>query len=176
MKLAISICTFVLLLASSARGMEFDANGQRLDPPEAQQRQYQWTDPNTGKTVTSPYPPANIQMRQTGKSADGMTVYLEVLQPPAGHSNFAAAVKSGELSSDAQGGLRSSEVWLATEPERKAAEEAERQTKLAEMEAEAKVKAAEEAAARAQQNFDNFIKAETVKAMYAPKVIIVNPR
>lgn len=81
MKRIISICTITLITAisSPAFGLEFDADGRRLDPPEAQQRQYQWTDPNTGKTVTRPYPPANLQMRQTGKSPDGMMVYLEVI-------------------------------------------------------------------------------------------------
>lgn len=173
MKFTVSICALALLLASAARGMEFDANGQRLDPPEAQQRQYQWTDPRTGKVITHPYPPANLQMRQTGKSADGMTVYLEVVQSPEGHSNFQATLKAGELSSDPNGGLREGEIWLATEKERKAAEEAERQRQEALAEAQAKAEAAERAAARAQQDFDNQMKVETLKAIMAPKVIII---
>lgn len=161
------------LVAGSASGAEFDANGKRLDPEPERQRQYQWTNPNTGKVIVKPYPPANIQMRQTGKSADGWTVYLEVIQSPEEHSNLAATVKGGALSSNAQGGLRGSEVWLATEPERKAAEEAARRAREAEAEARAKEEAAAQAAARAQQDFDNRVKIETIKAMYAPKVIIL---
>lgn len=174
MNRSVSICAVVwLILVPAAHSMEFGADGRRLDPLEDRQRQYQWKDPATGKAITKPYPPANLQMRQIGKSDDGMTVYLEVIQPPEGHSNFQSTIKAGELSSEPNGGLRDSEVWLATEKERKAAEEAERRHQEEIAEAQAKAEAAERAAARAQQDFDNQMKIEMLKAMLEPQVIII---
>lgn len=86
MNRSVSICAMAwLILVTAAHSMEFGADGRRLDPPEDRQRQYQWKDPVTGKAITKPYPPANLQMRQAGKSDDGMTVYLEVI----GETRFA---------------------------------------------------------------------------------------
>jgi hypothetical protein len=68
----------LVALAAPAWGLDFDANGKRLDPEPDRQREYQWKDPRTGETVTKTYPPANLKMRQTGRSADGWITYLEV--------------------------------------------------------------------------------------------------
>lgn len=161
------------LMGLSAFAAEFDANGKRLDPEPERHMQYQWTDSRTGKRVVKDYPPANIPMSQVGRSADGWTIYLEESRPEAPHSNFASAVQSGSMPSNPNGGLRESEVWLATERERKAAEEAERKLQAAREETERVKKEYDEKIARHQREFDNLIKLETVKALYAPKVIVL---
>lgn len=66
-----------VLLAGPIMGADFDAQGNRLDTPEKEGLSYQWVDPKTGKTVTKPYPPANLQMRQVERR--GNLVILEVL-------------------------------------------------------------------------------------------------
>lgn len=75
-----------MMLAGSVMAAEFDAHGNRLDKPEEVATQYQWVDPKTGKTVTKPYPPANLQMRQVEQR--GNVVILEVI----GASKFADTI------------------------------------------------------------------------------------
>lgn len=82
------VLMLLVALAGTAWGLEFDANGKRLDPEPDRQREYQWKDPRTGQTVTKAYPPANLKMRQVGRSADGWVTYLEV----EGQSKFEDAV------------------------------------------------------------------------------------
>ena len=63
----------------------FDADGNLISKePEIR---YQWIDPKTGQTVTKPYPPANLQMRQVERRSDG-TVILEII----GKTKFADVI------------------------------------------------------------------------------------
>lgn len=66
-----------ILFARLVMAAEFDAQGNRLDKPQEPETQYQWVDPKTGRTVTKPYPPANLQMQQVERR--GNVVILEVL-------------------------------------------------------------------------------------------------
>ena len=170
-----SVLLLIALISSSAMAMEFDANGKRLDNQNPPVRQYRWTDPKTGKIVIKAYPPANLPMRQVKRSPDGLMTDLEVIVEEA-PSNLEATVAASKLSSDAQGGLRESETWLATEPERKAAEEAARIARIHEMEHKAEAEEMQWRVDQAQTNFDNEIKLQTLKAMTAPRVIILQHR
>jgi len=170
-----SILLLIALMSSPAVAMEFDANGKRLDNQNPPERQYQWTDPRTGKIVIKAYPPANLAMRQIGRSKDGLMTYLEVI-PDEPASTLEATMAAAKVSSNAQGGLRESEVWLAGEPERKAAEEAARIAKIHEMENKAKAEEMQRRVDQAQTNFDNAVKLGMLKAMTAPTVITIRHR
>ncbi len=171
----LNILLFTALISHPVMAMEFDANGKRLDPQTPPERQYRWTDPRTGKVVVKAYPPANLPMRQIKRSPDGMMTDLEVIADET-PSNLESTVATSKVSSDAQGSLRESEVWLATEPERKAAEEAARIAKIHEMENKAKAEEMQRRVDQAQTNFDNAIKMGILRSMNAPREIIITHR
>lgn len=108
---------WIVLLTKPIMAAEFDAQGNRLDPPEDKSLSYQWVDPKTGKTVTKPYPPANLQMRQVERR--GNLVILEVIGAHrfADSVNFAtpksteAAHDSGSATESCLNAIREKYNW-----------------------------------------------------------------
>lgn len=69
--------SLIAAIITPAIGQVFDSDGRRLDSPLQPKVIYQWTDPKTGKSITSEIPPpTNLNVREIDRRKEGINTVV----------------------------------------------------------------------------------------------------